>query len=67
MNPVPFKSTVELIPGYHTSKETIESSKELLKRMGKEWILINDSPGFVSNRVLMLTINEAVFLLYENV
>jgi len=67
MNPVPFKSTVELIPGYHTSKETIESSKGLLKRMGKEWILINDSPGFVSNRILMLTINEAIFLLYENV
>lgn len=67
MNPVPFKSTVELIPGYHTSKDTIEKTKEVLKGMGKDWVLVKDSPGFVSNRVLMLTINEAIFLLYENV
>ena len=67
MNPVPFKSTVELIPGYHTSEDTIERSKEVLKRMGKDWVLVKDSPGFVSNRVLMLTINEAIFLIHENV
>ncbi len=67
MNPVPLKSTVELIPGFHTSDETIERTKDMLTKMGKEWIAINDSPGFVSNRVLMLMINEAIFLLHENV
>jgi 3-hydroxybutyryl-CoA dehydrogenase len=67
MNPVPMKATVELIPGYHTSEKTIETTKnDLLAKMGKEWVLVNDQPGFVSNRVLMLTINEAAFLVYEN-
>jgi 3-hydroxybutyryl-CoA dehydrogenase len=67
MNPVPMKSTVEMIRGYHTSDETIETAKELLAQMGKECIIVNDSPGFVSNRVLMLTINEAIFILQEQV
>ncbi len=67
MNPVPMKNTVEVIRGYHTSKETIETSKELLARMGKECIVVNDMPGFVSNRVLMLTINEAIFLVQDQV
>ncbi|MFN6559098.1 MAG: 3-hydroxyacyl-CoA dehydrogenase family protein [Nostoc sp. ChiSLP01] len=67
MNPVPMKPMVEMIRGYHTSDETISTAKELLSQMGKEGILVNDSPGFVSNRVLMLTINEAIFLLQEQV
>ncbi|MBE9049103.1 NAD-binding protein [Nostocales cyanobacterium LEGE 11386] len=67
MNPVPMKPMVEMIRGYHTSDETISTAKELLSQMGKECILVNDSPGFVSNRVLMLTINEAIFLLQDQV
>lgn len=67
MNPVPMKPTVEVIKGWHTSEETINTTTELLAAMGKDWIIVNDSPGFVSNRVLMLTINEAVFLLQEQV
>lgn len=67
MNPVPIKPTVEVIRGYHTSDETIETTKQLLAQMRKECIIVNDSPGFVSNRVLMLTINEAIFLIEEQV
>jgi 3-hydroxybutyryl-CoA dehydrogenase len=67
MNPVPMKSVVEVIRGYHTSDETIEATKAFLARMEKECIVVNDSPGFVSNRVLMLTINEAIFLAHEQV
>lgn len=67
MNPVPLKTTVEMIRGYHTDDETIERSKMLLERMGKRSVFVNDSPGFVSNRVLMLMVNEAIFLLQEDV
>jgi 3-hydroxybutyryl-CoA dehydrogenase len=67
MNPVPMKSMVEMIRGYHTSDETIETAKKLLAQMDKECIIVNDSPGFVSNRVLMLTINEAIFILQDQV
>ncbi len=67
MNPVPMKKMVEVIKGYHTSDETIEKTKQLLANMGKECIVVNDAPGFVSNRVLMLTVNEAVYLVHEGV
>ncbi len=67
MNPVTLKSTVEMIPGEDTSEETVAISKKLLTQMKKDWIIVNDSPGFVSNRVLMLTINEAICLLEEKV
>ncbi|GAB0056472.1 3-hydroxybutyryl-CoA dehydrogenase [Candidatus Magnetaquicoccaceae bacterium FCR-1] len=67
MNPVPMKPLVEVIRGFHTSEETIEFSKFFLKKMGKSCVVVNDSPGFVSNRVLMLTVNEAVFLVQEGV
>ncbi len=67
MNPVPLKKMVEVIRGYHTSEETVETTKELLEEMEKEYIIVNDSPGFVSNRVLMLTINEAIYLLQDQV
>jgi 3-hydroxybutyryl-CoA dehydrogenase len=67
MNPIPLKPTVEMIVSPQTSKETIAASEQLLSQMEKQWIRVNDSPGFVSNRVLMLTINEAIFLVQENV
>lgn len=67
MNPVPMKPTVEVIRGYHTSDETIATAQALLASMGKEGIVVNDMPGFVSNRVLMLTVNEAVYLVQDQV
>jgi 3-hydroxybutyryl-CoA dehydrogenase len=67
MNPVPMKNMVEVIRGYHTSGHTIEMAQALLAQMGKEGIVVNDSPGFVSNRVLMLTINEAIFVVQDQV
>jgi len=67
MNPVPLKRTVEVIRGYHTAEETIEAARNLLARMEKDCIIVNDSPGFVSNRVLMLMVNEAIFLVHERV
>ena len=67
MNPVPMKKMVEVIRGYHTSGHTIEMAQALLAQMGKEGIVVNDSPGFVSNRVLMLTINEAIFVVQDQV
>jgi 3-hydroxybutyryl-CoA dehydrogenase len=67
MNPVPMKSTVEMIRGYHTSDETIATAQSLLAGMGKDAIVVNDSPGFVSNRVLMLTVNEAIFVVHDQV
>ena len=67
MNPVPMTRAVEVIRGLHTSDRTLESAQRLLAGMGKEGIVVNDSPGFVSNRVLMLMINEAIFLLQDQV
>ncbi|UCG12329.1 MAG: 3-hydroxybutyryl-CoA dehydrogenase [Deltaproteobacteria bacterium] len=67
MNPVSMKPTVEMIKGYHTSEQTINIAKDLLARMNMDWVLVNDSPGFVTNRVLMLTVNEAIYLLQEQV
>lgn len=67
MNPVPMKEAVELIPGYHTSARTIQRTRALLTAMGKKAIEVKDSCGFVSNRVLMLTVNEAAYLVYEGV
>ncbi|HET8844789.1 MAG TPA: 3-hydroxyacyl-CoA dehydrogenase NAD-binding domain-containing protein, partial [Ktedonobacteraceae bacterium] len=67
MNPVPMKPTVEMIKGYHTTLETISIAQELMSGMGKDWVLVNDMPGFVSNRVLMLTVNEAVYLVQDQV
>lgn len=67
MNPVALKTTVEMIRGYFTDEQTVQASTALLERMGKQCVIVNDSPGFVSNRVLMLTVNEAVFLVREGV
>jgi len=67
MNPVRQKPVVEIIRAEHTSDATIERARELLKQMGKTGILVNDKPGFVSNRILMLTINEAIHVLQDGV
>ena len=67
MNPVPMKPVVEVIRGLHTSPQTMNIAQELLANMGKEGVVVNDSPGFVSNRVLMLAINEAICLVHEQV
>jgi 3-hydroxybutyryl-CoA dehydrogenase len=67
MNPVPLKPMVEVIRGFHTSQETLDKARQLLALMGKEGIVVNDMPGFVTNRVLMLTINEAIFLVHDQV
>lgn len=65
MNPVPMKPTVEVIRGYHTSDETLGIANRFLEAIGRGSVVVNDAPGFVSNRVLMLTINEAAFLVHE--
>jgi 3-hydroxybutyryl-CoA dehydrogenase len=67
MNPVPLKPMVEVIRGYHTTEQTIQTALTFLRQMGKDGIVVNDSPGFVSNRVLMLTVNEAVYLVHDGV
>lgn len=67
MNPVPMKKTVETIRGFHTSEATIATAKQFLKQMGKDSILVNDSPGFVANRLSHLFMNEAANLVLENV
>ena len=67
MNPVPVMKLVEVIRGMATSDETYERVRELSEKMGKTALDCQDSPGFVSNRVLMPMINEAIFTLYEGV
>ncbi|MGW2182073.1 3-hydroxyacyl-CoA dehydrogenase family protein [Streptomyces sp. NPDC001732] len=67
MNPVPAKPVVELIPGFHTSTETVESTRTFLAGFGKRAVDVKDASGFVSNRVLMLTVNEAAYLVHEGV
>ncbi|MBP6208922.1 MAG: 3-hydroxybutyryl-CoA dehydrogenase [Anaerolineales bacterium] len=67
MNPVPLMKLVEIIRGLATSDETTKTIVELCRVMGKEPIEANDSPGFISNRILCPMINEAVFALQEGV
>jgi len=67
MNPVPMMKLVEVIRGLRTSDDTTNLIFELSKKMDKEPIEVNDSPGFVSNRVLLPMINEAIYCLYEGV
>ena len=67
MNPVPVMKLVEVIRGMATSDETYERVRELSEKLGKTALDCNDSPGFVSNRVLMPMINEAIYTLYEGV
>lgn len=67
MNPVPVMKLVEVIRGYSTSDEITSLIMETSKKLGKVPVEVNDYPGFVSNRVLMPMINEAIFTLYEGV
>ena len=67
MNPVPVMKLVEIIRGAATSDETFERTRTLTERLGKLPLECRDSPGFVSNRVLMPMINEAIFALHEGV
>jgi 3-hydroxybutyryl-CoA dehydrogenase len=66
-NPVPLMMLVEVIRGIATSDETYATVKELSEKLGKVPVECNDYPGFVSNRVLMPMINEAIFALHEGV
>lgn len=67
MNPVPVMQLIEVIRGLATSNETFEAVMDLSKKLGKTPIDCNDFPGFVSNRVLLPMINEAIYALYEGV
>ena len=67
MNPVPLMKLVEVIRGLATNEDTLTTTVEVCKWMGKEPVEANDSPGFISNRILCPMINEAVFALQENV
>ncbi len=67
MNPVPVMTLVEIIRGIATSDEVYQIVEELARRMGKTPVEVNDYPGFISNRVLMPMINEAIYCVYEGV
>jgi len=67
MNPVPLMQLVEVVRGLATSDETTESVIALSEKLGKTPVKVNDYPGFISNRVLMPMINEAVYCLMEGV
>ncbi len=67
MNPVPMIKGIELIKGFSTSEKTVLCVKELVKEIGKESIVVNDYPGFVSNRISHLMMNEAAFIIQDQV
>ena len=67
MNPVPVMKLVEVIKGYSTSNETLQSIMELSKTIEKVPVEVNDFPGFVANKILMPMINEAIITLHEDV
>ena len=67
MNPVHLKPTVEVIRGFHTSDQTVDTLLQLFSRLDKEAIVVEDLPGFVSNRISHLFMNEAAFVLQDEV
>jgi 3-hydroxybutyryl-CoA dehydrogenase len=67
MNPVPVMELVEVVRGPETSRETLSATHRIVEGLGKTPVEVNDAPGFVSNRVLMPMINEAVFCVHEGV
>lgn len=67
MNPVPLKEMVEVIRGYHTSKETEDEMVAFLRTVGKKPVVIDDLPGFVSNRLSHLFMNEAAYLVQDGI
>jgi 3-hydroxybutyryl-CoA dehydrogenase len=66
-NPVPVMKLVEIVPGLETASETIATAEALAAALGKTAVRVQDFPGFISNRVLMPMINEAIFALMEGV
>jgi 3-hydroxybutyryl-CoA dehydrogenase len=67
MNPVPVMALVEIIRGLATSDEVYKTVETLAKALGKTPVEVNDYPGFISNRILMPMINEAIYCVYEGV
>ncbi|MEO6787068.1 MAG: 3-hydroxyacyl-CoA dehydrogenase NAD-binding domain-containing protein [Chthoniobacteraceae bacterium] len=67
MNPVHLKSTVEVIRGFHTSDDTVAKLQALFDQLRKQAIIVEDSPGFVSNRISHVFMNEAAFVLQDQV
>ena len=67
MNPVPVMKLVEIISGHLTDETVIDITENLAIKMGKTPVVVNDYPGFVSNRVLMPMINEAICCVYEGI
>jgi 3-hydroxybutyryl-CoA dehydrogenase len=67
MNPVHVQPTVEVIRGYHTSDQTLGVLNQLFSQLNKEAIVVEDLPGFVSNRISHLFMNEAAFVLQDNI
>ena len=66
-NPVPVLPLVEIVRGLETSQDTVDAADQFVTRLGKTPILVEDSPGFVANRILLPMINEAVFTLQDGV
>ena len=67
MNPVPLMPMVEVIRALQTADDTIAAARVLVEQAGRQSIVVEDSPGFVTNRVMMLMVNEAMFLVHEGV
>lgn len=67
MNPSYLKKTVEVIRGMHTSEDSLQKSRDLLAKMGKKAVIVEDLPGFVSNRISHLFMNEAAFVVQDQV
>lgn len=66
MNPVPLMKGVEIVKTLLTSEQTVKTSLDFVKSLGKETVVVKDSPGFVTNRIITLVMNEAAKLLEEN-
>ncbi|MCA9702162.1 MAG: 3-hydroxyacyl-CoA dehydrogenase family protein, partial [Myxococcales bacterium] len=67
LNPVPLKRLVEVIVGRRTSEQTLARAQALLASLDKSAVVVRDSPGFVTNRILMLTINEAAWVVQDQI
>lgn len=67
MNPVPVMKLVEIISGHLTDEAVVGFTKSMAEKMGKIAVIVNDYPGFVSNRILMPMINEAIYCVYESI
>jgi 3-hydroxybutyryl-CoA dehydrogenase len=67
LNPVPLKNLVEVIVTPVTSDPTLERTKDFLRDLNKTWVVVKDAPGFVTNRILMLTINESIRVVHDGI